>query len=301
MISFGGFLEECLPCSASDHPFSCLINPFSMKCVWKRLPSKWFVPSPHRVAVTQIVTTATCANEIPSITKLCQGLGEKLAENVVLFPPWTEFKKLLQTKDLFDVLESKSGLIFKLILFRKCESNLVERFSKSGFGQNESDESVRWPSSGGRGGRRRIWSSGRLRIPELVAASQGLQSGTSRRGGEGCFNTEQLLVHIPVLRSTKSTSTWYRDNLVERIDRHSGSSQKAAHPQCQYLLQDFIFCSPARTSGIWPNKGAAERDGGGDLLEDIGTFSSITSSLLHLTSPYYSHIFIQWFFLKWYF
>ena len=58
------------------------------------------------------------------------------------------------------------------------------------------------------------------------------------------------------------------------------------------FVTGFYLFSPARTSGIWPNKGAAEQDGGGDLLEDIGTFSSITSSLLHLTSPYYSHILI---------
>ena len=111
-------------------------------------------------------------------------LGEKLAENVVLFPPWTEFKKLLQTKDLFDVLESKSGLIFKLILFRKCEANLVERFSKSGFGQNESDESVRWPSSGGREGGGGFGARGdsgsRSWWPPHKGSSQGPAGGEGR-------------------------------------------------------------------------------------------------------------------------
>ena len=52
-----------------------------------------------------------------------------------------------------------------------CEFRFKMYFCKS---QNESDESVRWSRSGRR--RRRIWSSGRLRIPELPPLSQGLQS-----------------------------------------------------------------------------------------------------------------------------
>ena len=87
---------------------------------------------------------------------------------------WTN--EVVQTRALFSEqiwFDIQENVAFH---FSKCEANLVQRFSKSGFGQNESDESVRWPSSGGgRGGgegreRRRIWSSGRLRMPELVAA-----------------------------------------------------------------------------------------------------------------------------------